>query len=821
METLWQDLRYGIRLLAKNPAFTVVALLTLGLGIGANTAIFSVINAVLLRPLPFPGADQIVIVWRLEPKRGVTYGYLSAAQYLDSRERNHSFEQMAAWLGGFYNLTGEGRPAEVWGAQTSANFFDVFKMRPVLGRSFLPDEEQPGHEQVVMVSYRLWQERFGGSPDVIGKSITIDDKPYTIIGIVPADFSIWGNAGWQYDVWMPFAFDRTRDESGPQLFIVFGRLKPAITVTQAEAEMKAIVHQLQVEYPTVDPGMSVRVIQLHEERIHTLRPALYFLLAAAGVVLLIACLNVANLLLARATAREKEIAVRVSLGAGRARVIRQLITESALLALLGGVLGLFIAAAGLRLLPVFLPASGSVFEIPYVQSIRTDRAVLGFALLVSLATGILFGLAPAFQTSLVQLSESLKEGGRESAGGRRGHRLRDLLVISEVTLSVLLLIGTGLLIRSFLNVTAEKLGYDPKNLLTAQVRLPAYRYQKGFERRDFFKRLSAQVTALPGIESAGMVNFLPLKGWNDHFEFEIEGRPAQPKGDEFTAETRAIDANYLRTMGIPLLKGRDFAPGDDEQASGVALINETLRRRYWPNEDPIGQHVRFLPEAKNPYEPELRDSWLTIVGEVGDTKESQIEGKKVGMLYIPYLQNPTPIMFLVLRTPSDRVTAASAVLHAVELVDKDQPVAEVKTMGEFVEAVASRPRLNVALVTFFAALATTLAAIGIYGVMSYTVAQQTHDIGIRMALGAQPRDVLRFVVRQGMRLALLGIGLGLVIGLGVERRLFAGFLYGVTATDPVTLAGTVVLLAVVALAACYIPARRATRVDPLVALRHE
>jgi putative ABC transport system permease protein len=620
---------------------------------------------------------------------------------------------------------------------------------------------------------------------------------------------------------MPFAFDRAHGNDGPHLFVVFGRLKPAITVQQAEAEMKAIVHQLQVEYPTVDPGMSARVNELHEERVHHLRPALYFLLAAAGFVLLIACLNVANLLLARATAREKEIAVRASLGAGRSRLIRQLVTESALLALLGGAVGLGIAAAGLRLLPTFLPPLGSRYEIPYIQSIHTDRTVLGFALFVSLATGILFGSAPAFQSSRVQLSDTLKEGGRESAGSRRGHRVRDLLVISEVTLSVLLLIGAGVLIRSFLNATSEKLGYDPKNLLTAQVRLPAYRYNKSFQFREFFKRLSEQVSTLPGVDSAGMVNFLPLSGWTAFFEFDIEGRPPRRKGEEFTAETRAIDANYLRTMGIPLLSGRGFMPADDEQASGVALINEALRRRYWPNEDPIGQHIRFLPEAKNAYEPELRDSWLTIVGVVGDTKESQFEEKKTGMLYVPYLQNPAPIMFLVLRTPSDPVSSAAAVRHAVELVDKDQPVAEVKTMEEIVETMASRERLNVALVMLFAFLATALAAIGIYGVMSYTVAQQTHDIGIRMALGAQPRDVLRLVVRQGMRLAVFGIGLGLIIGLGVERRVLASFLYGVTAADPLTLAGTILVLAVVALAACYIPARRATRVDPLVALRHE
>ena len=821
METVWQDLRYGIRLLAKNPMFTVVALLTLGLGIGANTAVFSVISGVLLRPLPFPESNRIVIVWRLEAKRGITTGPLSAGQYLDWRERNHSFENMAAWLGGFYNLTGQGRPAEVWGAQTSANFFDVFEVRPVIGRGFLPEEEQPGHERVVMVSYRLWQERFGGSPDAVGKSITIDDKPYTIIGVLPADFSLWGNAGWQYDVWMPFAFDGARANAGPHLFIVFGRLKPAIALTQAEAEMKAIVRQLQVEYPTVDPGMSVHVIQFHEFRVHSLRPALYFLLAAAGLVLMIACFNVANLLLARATAREKEIAVRASLGAGRKRLIRQLVTESALLAVLGGALGLAIATVGLRLLPRLLPPPGSRYEIPYVQSVHTDRSVLGFALLATLITGVLFGSAPAFQTSHVQLSDTLKEGGRESAGGRRGHHVRDLLVISEVTLSVLMLIGAGVVIRSFLKVTSENLGYDPKNLLTAEVRLPAYRYNKSSQFGDFFKRLSEQISSLPGVESAGMINFLALTGWTSHFEFDIEGRPPQPKSDEFTAETRVIDANYLRTMRIPLLSGRAFTPADDAQASGVALINETLRRRYWPNEDPIGQHIRFVPEVKNPYEPDLRDSWLTIVGVVGDTKESQREEKRSGMLYLPYLQNPGPVMFVVLRTPSEAISTAAAVRRAVELVDKNQPVAEVKPMSEIIEELAARQRLNMALVTFFTVLATALAAIGIYGVMSYTVVQQTHDIGIRMALGAQPKDVLRLVVRQGMKLVLVGLALGLVIGLGVERRILASFLYGVTAADPVTLASTFILFALVALAACYIPARRATRVDPMVALRHE
>ena len=821
METVWQDLRYAIRLLTKSPGFTVVAILTLGLGIGANTAIFSVMNVVVLRPLPFPEPDRIVHVWRIDPRRGVTSGTASAAQYLDWQDRSHSFEQLAAWLGGLFNLTGEGRPEEVWGARTSANFFDLFKVRPVIGRSFLPADEHLGHEDVAIVSYRLWQRRFGGASNALGQNITIDDQPYTIIGVLPADFSLWGNAGWQYDVWMPFAFDGARASVGPHLFVVFGRLKPAITVAQAEAEMKAIVHQLQAEYPTVDPSMSVRVIQMREQRIYTLRPALQLSLAAAAFVLLIACVNVANLLLSRATAREKEIALRASLGAGRVRLIRQLFTESAFLALLGGILGLLLAAGSLRLLPRFLPPSGSLYEIPYMQSLRIDGRVLGFALLVSLATGILFGLAPAFQMSQTKLSESLKEGGRGALGGRRGHRLGDLLVVSEVTLSLLLLVGAGLLVRSFLKVMSQNLGYKSGNLLTLQIRLPAYRYSNGSQFNAFFKQVAARVEALPGVRSAGMINLLPLTGWTSHFNFDIEGRPAQPRGDEFTAETRVIDPNYLRTMGIPLLEGRAFGPPEDEQAPGVALINEALRRRYWPNQDPIGKHIRFLPEAKSPFEPQLRESWLAIMGVVGDTTQAAFGEQKPGILYLPYLQNPSPIMRLVLRTYADPAASAAAARHAVELIDKDQPVTEVKAMDEFVDALASRQRLNMALVVLFAAVATALAAIGIYGVMSYTVAQQTHDIGVRMALGAQPQDVLRLVVRQGMQLALAGIALGLLIGLFIVRRILASLLYGVTGADPATLAGAVALLATVALAACYIPARRATRVDPTVALRHE
>jgi len=822
-EFFWRDVKFGLRALVRNRAFTVVSLITLGLGIGANAAIFSVVNAVLLRPLPFPDAARIVIVWKTEARRNITKGVASPAEYLDWRERNHTFAELAGWMAGYYNMAGSAGPEQVLGVRATANLFDVFQVKPIAGRGFRPDEEQPGHDQVAILSYRLWQERFGGSSDALGRTLNVNDKPFTIVGVLPPGLNLSGKAGFQYDVWMPFAFDRGNLDRDQHLLIVFGRLKRGVSLAQADADLKAIVRQLKQEYPAIDPESDVRVAGLQEESTRALRPALEMLLAAAGLVLLIACVNIANLLLSRASSRAREMAVRASLGARRGRLLLQLLTESVLLGLMGGIFGLLLAFGGLRLLPLLLPPAGSRLEIPYAQMIRIDPDVLVFTLLISIATGIAFGLAPAFQISQTRLSEALKEGGRGAAGGRRGNVLRNVLVVMEVGVSLLLLAGGGLLARSFLNVLSENLGYDPQNLLTAQISLPIYRYQTPAQFAAFFRQVDAQAGSLPGVVSAGMINYLPLSGWRGagFANFEIAGAAPRARGEEFTAECRVIDANYPATMHIPLLKGRALSPSDAEQGQGVTLVNQALARQFFPGEDPIGKQIRFLPEGRGPLAPVLRDSWLTIVGVIGNTVEGEIGEPKEPIFFLPYLQNPSRIMRLVIRTSAPPMSLAAAVRHEVEVVDKDQPVTDVKTMDDYVSAVASQRRLNMALVAFFAVLATVLAGAGIYGVMSYSVTQQVHDLGIRMALGAQPEDVLRLVVGQGMRLALLGIAAGLAGGIFILRGMLATMLFGLTTTDPVILGGTAVFIAGIALAACYLPARRATRVDPLTALRYE
>jgi putative ABC transport system permease protein len=822
-EAFWRDVKFGLRGLARNRVFAAVALITLGLGIGANTAVFSVVNAVLLRPLPFPDSNRIVIVWKTELRRNLTKGVASPAEYLDWRERNHSFEQLAGWTSGYYNLAGALEPEQVWGVRATASFFDVFQAKPIVGRGFLPEDEQPGHDQVALVSNRLWQEHFGGRTDVVGSSVTLDDKPFTILGVLPPGFNPSGKMGFQYDVWMPFAIDRGHLDRNQHTLVVFGKLKPGVSLAQADAEMKAIVRQLKQEYPGIDPEVDVRVAQLQEESTRALRPALEILLGVAGLVLLIACVNMANLLLSRATVREREMAVRASMGAGRGRLLVQLLTESVLLSLAGGAFGLLLAIAGLRLLPRLLPPPGSRLEIPYAHMIGIDPQVLLFTVLVSVATGVVFGLAPAFQLSQTRLSEALKEGGRGSTGGRRGNLLRNVLVVMEVAASLFLLAGAGLLTRSFINVLSENLGFNSKNLLVPQVSLPAYRYQDPAQFAAFFRQVGERVRSLPGVESAGIINYLPLTGWRGagYTNFQIAGSAPRARGAEFTAECRVIDAGYPAAMGISVLQGRGLTNSDGEQGQGVALVNAALARKFFPGEDPIGKQMRFLPEARGPLAPVLRDSWLTIVGVIGDTIEGEIGEEKEPVFFLPYLQNPSRIMRLVIRTSSDPMSMASAVRQEVEAVDKDQPVSEMKTMDDYVAAAASQRRLNMGLVAFFALLATALAGGGIYGVMSYAVTQQTHDLGVRMALGAQPQDVLRLVVQQGMRLALIGIVLGLAAAIFFLRRSLSVLLFGLSATDPVVLGGTAVLLAVVAFAACYLPARRATGVDPLAAIRYE
>jgi putative ABC transport system permease protein len=820
MGTLWQDLQYGWRMLWRSPGFAIVAVLTLAIGIGANAMIFSVLHTVMLRPLPFPDSKRIVIIWETDENRRELHGTASPAEFLDWRDQNHVFEELSAWRALFFTITGNGEPEQEWGAQTSGNFFRLLQVKPAIGRDFLPEEERPGHEKVVILSYRLWQQRYGGDREIIGKDITIDDQPHTIIGVLPRGFSLFGVSR-NYDLWVPFAFNRSQLDRGDHELIVFARLQKRVTLPQGQAEMETILARLKKQYPGIDQENGVRVVRFQDSLVSSLRPALLILMAAVGFVLLISCANVANLELARAATREREIAIRAAIGAGRGRILRQLLTESTLLAVIGGVFGILVAYGGLHLLRAVLPVTGGTSEIPHSNLIGIDGAVLGFTLITSLLTGIFFGLAPALQISGPRLCESLKEGSHGSTGGRRSRSVRSALVVSEVALSLILLVAAGLLIRSFVLLMSEDLGFNPSGLLTMQIWVPESHMASGRQIVNFFEQTIERVNALSGVKSASAVNFLPLTGWGNRCEFDIAGRAAPGSDENFTSQYRVVDWKYFGTMRIPVKQGRDLAGSDGPDNAGVALINEALAQRYWQNDNPIGKQIRLqFPATRSPFQPEPNRGWLTIVGVTGDIQDWYWGESKIGQLYLPLAQNPSRIMRLVVRTDGAPTALTSAVRQAVESVDPNQPVTEVSTMGDLISAAVARRRMNMLLLGIFAAVATLLAAMGIYGVMAYAVTQRTHEIGIRMALGAEPGDVHRMIIRDAMKLAGIGLALGMA-GSFLPMRYLQTQLYGVKTNDPVILISVAIGLLVVAAAACYFPAHRATRIDPLVALRYE
>ena len=818
MGTFWQDLQYGGRLLLKSPAFTIVAVLTLALGIGANAVIFSIVNAVLLRPPDFPQSNQIVMVLHTEESRNLLNGVVAPIELRDFRERSHSFQELEGQANRAYNVTGNGGAENVVGMQVTTGFLHLLRVKPFLGRSFEPENGVPGHEQVVLIGYAFWQRRYGGNRNVIGQNIIIDDKSYTIIGILPAKFPLWGNRI-KYDLMLPYAFTKEQLDRENHMLTVFGRLKPGVTVARADAEMKAIVEQLHKEYP-VDTDESIRVVRLQDYNTRApLRSALRILLAAVGLVLLIACANVANLQLSRAAGREKEIAVRASLGAGRFRLARQLMTESVALALLGGLVGIAFAYGGFYILRAALASTFN--SIPYIDRVGMDVRVLSFTLGISALAGIVFGLAPTVQLFRMDPNEGLKEGGRNSGGGCRGHRLRDGLVVSEVALALLLLCGSGLLIRSLVGLLSENMGFNPDHLLIAQIWLPDKRYSDISRARSFFEQLETQLGASPGVQAAGLVNWIPMGNWRGFVNFSIEGRPPRPKDHELTAQYHVVGWSYFRTMETHLLKGRDFTPDDGEQAPAVGIINEALARQYWPNENPIGKRFLILPEERQSFEPQFSNSSIEIVGVAENTTEFDLGEESPEIIYLPYEQNPTRLMFAVIRTSSDSAGMVAGLRSIVSKLDPEQPIANLLSMNHLIDLRASDRRLNMWLASLFAVLATILAAIGIYGVISYTVSQQTHDIGIRMALGAQRADIFRKVIGRAMGLVLLGNVIGLVAAVVILRKVMSSLLFGVAGTDPLTLTAVTVLLSIVALTACYIPARRAMRVEPNQALRYE
>ncbi len=794
------DLRYALRMMGKHRLFTCVAVLALGLGIGANTAIFSVINAVVLRPLPYHEPERLVTILHDGTKP------VSPANYFDLAQQSQSFEALAAAQWWEPNLTGLNEPEHLRGLQLTARMFQVLGVSPVLGRTFNPDEDQPGRERVVVLSNRLWQRRFAGNANIVGQQITLDGESYTVIGVMPREFQFAPFWATNAELWSPLNLTPRANDRGGQSLRVFARLKPGVTRAAAQSEVATIFRRLEQEYPQANKGLALAVEPLHEQVVGKTRPALIILFGAVSFVLLIACANVANLMMARATSRQKEIALRTALGASSSRIARQLLVESVLLALVGGVFSLMLSTAGMRVLLALGPSS-----LPRLDTITLDLPTLAFTLGVSIITGLLFGLAPVLQTRKWNWHDALKESTRGSSAGRGRVNARRLLVISEVALALMLLVGGGLMVRSFSRLRAVDPGFNPDNLLTMTVSLAGSTHSTRPQRVAFFNDLMQRVNSLPGVQSASAINHLPLSGDMWTIPITIEGRPAPAPGEKQSAVSRVIRPDYFRAMGATLLKGRDFTERDNDTSPPVVIVNEPFAKRHWPNEDPIGKRIR-VSDDEAPRE---------IVGVVKALKQDQWTTEPNLEMYRPHLQSPFPrALTLTVRSSGDPLALVGAIENQVWAIDKNLPVSEIKTMQEVVSGSIEQHRFNLFLLGLFAFVALVLAVVGIYGVMSESVSSRTHEIGIRMALGAQPADVLRMVVRQGMALAVIGIVIGL-FGAFWLTQFMSKLLYEVSPTDSATFLLIPLVLAVVVLCACLIPARRATRVDPLVALRYE
>ena len=808
MATLLQDLRYAFRLLAKSPSFTLIAVLTLALGIGANTAIFTVVNGVLLRPLGFRDPSRVVLVAEKTSYPTVSTSY---ENYIDWRGQSHSFESLEATRGTAITLTGTGEPERLNARMATAPLFSLLGVNAILGRTFLAEEDRAGGAPVVILSYGLWQRHFGAARDILGKSITLDSQPYTVVGVLPGGFELLQPA----DVFLPFTpWAKTLPDDRnwhPGIFVI-GRLKDGITREQTRTEMVGITKRLEQQYPIYNTGKSADVVGLQEQLVQNVRPALLLLLGAVGAVLLIACVNVANLLLARAAARGREVAIRTSMGASRWRVTRQLITESLLLSLAGGTLGLLFAWASLG--PLLKLSSTSV---PAVLTVGLDRWVLFFTLVVSFVTGLVFGIVPAVRTAKLDLRETLNEGSRGSTTGIGQHRIRGVLVAAEIAMAMLLLVGAGLLLRSFSRLQEVPPGFQADHLLVADLPLSLTAYSKPQQRFEFFDRLVARAKSLPGVRSAGAASFLPVSGGSGALHFNINGRPPKSPHDYTVTGYRTVTPNYFETLGMPLAQGRFFTAADTEKAPTVVVINSAMARTYFPGENPLGKRLQLgaIPESDVP--------WMEVVGVVGDVRQG-LDLDPQAEMYLPYRQAdqvlPVFQLSIVLRTATDPLLQAAALRSALGEIDPNQPLVRVRTMEENMAATVAQPRFRTWLIGIFAALALVLAGVGVYGVMSYTVTQRTSEIGIRVTLGAQPEDVFHIIVGEGLRLALAGVGAGILAALALTR-LLRSFLYGVSAYDPLTFGGVALILTLVAVAASFFPARRATLVDPLVALRYE
>jgi len=797
------DLRYALRQLIKAPGFTAIAILTLALGIGACSAIFSVVNVVLLQPLDYPEANRIVAIRETQLPQFPEFS-VSPPNYIDWEKQTKSYEYFAAYGGAQLNLTGEGEPQRLVGVKATAHYFDVYGVKPVLGRVLLPEEDTPGKNHVVVLSYPFWQRVFGGARDVVGRAVQLNGEPYNVVGVAPLGFGLASKV----DAWIPMAFkpdETANDARGGHYINVVGRLKPGATVAQARAELEVIASQLAKQYPDSNKGWGIFMMPLQDYAVRDVKPVLYTLLGAVGCVLLIACANLANLLLARATARHREISIRAALGASRARLVRQLLTESVVLALFGGAAGLLLARWGLDALLALAPTS-----LPRITEIHLDSRVLLFSLALSLVTGLVFGIAPAWLAARADVNEALKQGSRGSTeGGARG-RLRGALVVIEVTFALMLLGGAGLLGRSFMQLAHVDPGFTPENATLLRLSLPQKKYALPEQQTAFANGLLERVKNLPGVQAAGLTHSMPLV--SDYvLGFNIEGRPAIAPSDLPSTNYYAVTPDYFRAMGIRLIRGRTFTPQDDAKAPRVALINETMARQHFPNEDPIGKRINI---TNGP------DTWREIVGIVGDIKQYGVDKATSAQAYEPFAQVPFNSLNVVIRTSGAPAALLGAIRPTVYAVDKDQPIGAIRPLEEIVADSIARQRFAMTLLTVFSLVALVIAAVGIYGVMAYSVVQRTGEFGIRMALGAQQGDVLRLVLIQGGKL----VGLGLIIGLAATlaaSRAMGSMLFNTSAQDPLTLGTITLLLGAVALIACLLPANRATKVNPIEALRAE
>jgi putative ABC transport system permease protein len=817
VESIWQDFRYGLRMLWKKPGFTLTAVLTLSLGIGANTAIFSVVNAVLLNPLPFPSPERLVALGQTTPESRTALSNFSFRNYADLRDQTKAFEQLAAYYNSNLTLTGQGEATRLRVTVATANLFPMLGASPSLGRVFLPEEDNPGGGSAgrpAILSWDCWQRYFGGDPAVVGRAVTLSDNTYTIVGVMPANFSFPVQAQ-PTEVWVSTALDAEKTGQGAIMVArgyrgwrVVGRLKNGATVEQAQAEANVIASNLAVQFPEANKDLGIKVMPLLESLVGSLRLTLLLLFGTVGVVLLIACVNVANLLLARAVSRQHEINVRVALGASRWRITRQFMTESLMLALAGGALGAVLAMWGTDLIVSFSPA-----DITRIAETRLDARVLAFTALVSVLTGAVCGLAPALGVSRERLAEALKEGGRSSTGGLRSGRARRLLVVVEVSLALVLLVGAGLLIRTLMRLQTVALGFDPRNVLTMTVAKSPSPSSGPEQTGEFFRQLTERLKALPGVVSASVTWQLPLSGASAMTGLAVEGQPEEP-GNLTMGVIHTAGPDYFRTMGIPVVQGREFTEHDDLNSTPVLIINETLAKKFFPGGDALGK--RITPGFSTSGQYVARE----IVGVVGDVKHQGLRGEAVPEFYFAQAQMPPPITTVVVRTAGDPRALAGAVRQEIQSADKDAPVYNIRTAEEYLSLSVAPTRFNMTLLVAFAAVALLLTAVGLYGVISFSVSQSTHEIGVRMALGAQRADVLRMVVWQGMSLTLVGVLVGLAASLSLTH-VMASLLYGISFTDPLTYVGVSVLLTLVALVACLVPARRATKVDPMVALRYE